>query len=326
MKNDTLNSVFGSGYDVIGDIHGHGDELIALLIKLGYFHDGVSYTHKNRQVIFLGDFIDRGPQQRLVLQTVMAMCKRGSAQAIMGNHEFNALAYHTEHPDGSRKWLRTRNNKNTHQHLAFLNEYLSAPEELKSVLAWFMQLPLWLELEGELRLVHACWNESAMQRLKPLLNDDQTLTPQLLIDSSEPSRHEYTDVEILLKGMELKLPEGKPFKDKDGHSREEVRIKWWLTDATTYADVAMPPYVVKANPDLHNIELQKGDCPGYHSAVPVLFGHYWFSGEPAYVSPQGACLDYSVPLPSGKLVAYRWSGEQELRNDNFVSVTNMRVC
>ena len=315
-----------NGYDVIGDIHGHGDELIALLTKLGYFHDGVSYTHKSRQVIFLGDFIDRGPQQRLVLQTVMAMCKRGSAQAIMGNHEFNALAYHTEHPEGSKKWLRTRNNKNTHQHLAFLNEYLRVPEELKSVLAWFMQLPLWLELEGGLRLVHACWNEGAMQRLKLLLNDDQTLTPQLLIDSSEHIRQEYADVEILLKGMELKLPKGKSFKDKDGHSREEVRIKWWLTDATTFADVAMPPYVVKANPDLHNIELQTGDCPGYRNDVPVLFGHYWFSGEPASLSPQCACLDYSVPLPSGKLVAYCWSGEQELRSDNFVSVMNMRTC
>ena len=30
------------GYDVIGDIHGHGDELLALLQRLGYYHDGIS--------------------------------------------------------------------------------------------------------------------------------------------------------------------------------------------------------------------------------------------------------------------------------------------
>ena len=34
-----------NGYDIIGDIHGHGAELIALLESLGYFHDGISYLH-----------------------------------------------------------------------------------------------------------------------------------------------------------------------------------------------------------------------------------------------------------------------------------------
>jgi hypothetical protein len=118
------------GYDVIGDIHGHGDELLALLQKLGYYHDGICYRHDSRQALFLGDFVDRGPKQRLVLQTVMAMCKSGAARAIMGNHEFNALAYHTEHPPRSGQWLRPRSKKNTKQHLAFLEAYKALPKEL----------------------------------------------------------------------------------------------------------------------------------------------------------------------------------------------------
>ena len=57
-----------SGYDIIGDIHGHGDELTALLKKLGYVHNGVCHVSpEGRQVLFLGDFIDRGPQQRVAL-------------------------------------------------------------------------------------------------------------------------------------------------------------------------------------------------------------------------------------------------------------------
>jgi hypothetical protein len=48
-------------YDLIGDIHGHAKTLEALLGKLGYAHDGQCYRHPNRQVIFLGDFVDRGP-------------------------------------------------------------------------------------------------------------------------------------------------------------------------------------------------------------------------------------------------------------------------
>ena len=54
-------------YDLIGDIHGHADTLERLLKQLGYSrHHGV-YGHSDRQAIFLGDFIDRGPQIRETL-------------------------------------------------------------------------------------------------------------------------------------------------------------------------------------------------------------------------------------------------------------------
>ena len=55
------------GYDLIGDIHGQAHELEALLKILGYRRAGDSYRHDNRKVIFLGDFIDRGPHQRRVI-------------------------------------------------------------------------------------------------------------------------------------------------------------------------------------------------------------------------------------------------------------------
>ena len=112
-----VNTDTPDGYDVIGDIHGHGDELLALLEKLGYSHDGISYSHEDRQALFLGDFVDRGDQQKLVLRTAMAMCSRGAARAIMGNHEFNALAFHTQDPARPGVWLRARTNKNIKQHI-----------------------------------------------------------------------------------------------------------------------------------------------------------------------------------------------------------------
>lgn len=313
------------GYDVIGDIHGHGDELVALLEKLGYYHDGTSYIHEERQALFLGDFVDRGNQQKLVLDTVMAMCKQGSARAIMGNHEFNALAYHTQDPARPGVWLRARNNKNTKQHIAFLNEYLVTEQDLQTVLDWFMTLPLWLELPEGLRLVHACWHELSMDFLAPMLGEDSTLTPELLVHASNPDRPEYGAVETLIKGRELELPQGISFKDKDGNIRHEMRIKWWQRDPSNYADLALPPYVVERNPELAEVALPDDLETGYSdSEVPVLFGHYWFEGVPAPVLNNLACLDYSVPRPTGKLVAYRWSGESKLLPDNFVSVPNMR--
>ena len=46
-------------YDLIGDIHGHADELVQLLELLDYEKAQGSYRHPDRKVIFLGDFIDR---------------------------------------------------------------------------------------------------------------------------------------------------------------------------------------------------------------------------------------------------------------------------
>ncbi|MFO1021594.1 MAG: hypothetical protein U0903_12990 [Planctomycetales bacterium] len=48
-------------YDLIGDVHGYANELVALLEALGYRRTGGVYAHPERKVIFLGDFIDRGP-------------------------------------------------------------------------------------------------------------------------------------------------------------------------------------------------------------------------------------------------------------------------
>jgi hypothetical protein len=96
------------GYDIIGDVHGCATQLEALLHALGYRPAGESgeYRHPDRQAVFVGDLIDRGDHQLRVLEIVKAMVDAGSAQIVMGNHEFNALAYHTEWPYGSGKFLR----------------------------------------------------------------------------------------------------------------------------------------------------------------------------------------------------------------------------
>jgi len=56
-------------YDIIGDIHGYADELTELLERLGYDRRRGHYSHPDRKAVFVGDFIDRGPQILEVLQT-----------------------------------------------------------------------------------------------------------------------------------------------------------------------------------------------------------------------------------------------------------------
>jgi hypothetical protein len=170
-------------YDIIGDIHGHYEPLKQLLEHLGYHNDGQCYRHPERLAVFLGDFIDRGPEQRSVIETVKAMIDNNSALAVMGNHEFNALCFHTEDPDRPGTYLRPRSNKNIGQHISFLNEYIGDPSDLDKVLSWFKTLPMWLELDG-IRIIHACWDPSAIEFIKQNYDKSGLITDDLLINAS----------------------------------------------------------------------------------------------------------------------------------------------
>jgi hypothetical protein len=108
-------------YDIIGDIHGQVDKLEALLRTLGYRDTAGAWRHAERQAIFVGDFIDRGPAQVRSVHIVRRMVDAGAALAVMGNHELNAIAWHTpdaRHPGqylrshDSAKWVR-RTGSNT---------------------------------------------------------------------------------------------------------------------------------------------------------------------------------------------------------------------
>ena len=70
-------------YDIIGDIHGHADALESLLQKMDYQKKSGAYAHPERKVIFLGDFLDRGPKISQVLETVYPMLESGSAKSVM---------------------------------------------------------------------------------------------------------------------------------------------------------------------------------------------------------------------------------------------------
>jgi hypothetical protein len=93
-------------YDIIGDVHGHADALAALLADLGYRECQGAWRHAERQTLFVGDFIDRGPKQVETVALVRAMVEAGSAQAVMGNHELNAIAWYTPDPNQPGEYLR----------------------------------------------------------------------------------------------------------------------------------------------------------------------------------------------------------------------------
>ena len=69
-------------YDLIGDIHGHAAELESLLRRMDYRERAGAWRHPERTAIFVGDFLDRGPEIRATLRLVRAMLEAGSARSV----------------------------------------------------------------------------------------------------------------------------------------------------------------------------------------------------------------------------------------------------
>jgi protein phosphatase len=68
-------------FDIVGDIHGCHAELTELLAKLGY----VDGRHPDgRRLVFVGDYVDRGPATPDVLELVMSL---PDAICLPGNHD-----------------------------------------------------------------------------------------------------------------------------------------------------------------------------------------------------------------------------------------------
>jgi hypothetical protein len=73
-------------YDIIGDTHGCAKSLISLLVKMGYQKKNGVYQQQGHNMIFLGDFIYRGPYQSEVINIVRPMIDNGYALSVMDNH------------------------------------------------------------------------------------------------------------------------------------------------------------------------------------------------------------------------------------------------
>jgi len=123
-------------YDIIPDIHGQSEKLTGALTGLGYRDRNGAWRHSDptRTCVFLGDFIDRGPNNRGVLTIVRNMIDAGTATAIMGNHELNAVHFHSSNPK-TGKPLRKHFDKNLRQHAAFLNEFPLGDPHTKDAIA-----------------------------------------------------------------------------------------------------------------------------------------------------------------------------------------------
>lgn len=129
---------------VIADIHGHFDAHQRLKREF-------NYNPTEHQLVYLGDYIDRGPNSCEVVNEVLRDVQDG-AIALLGNHERMMLDALTKEPSKDRindmlRWLRNGGQKT-------LDSYKNRKRALKSHLEFFATLPLYVESDNYF-FVHA---------------------------------------------------------------------------------------------------------------------------------------------------------------------------
>ena len=307
-------------YDLIGDVHGCAHTLEHLLERLGYRKHGGVWQHAQRMAVFLGDIIDRGPRIREALHIVRDMVVAGHALCLMGNHEFNALGWCTPAPAGSGKqYVREHNPRHTRLIHETLEQFAQYPGEWRDFVQWFYDMPLFVDA-GRFRVVHACWDADVIATLRAQYTDGCIDEP-FLQAAAQPESFANMSFNRLLRGTDMRLPNGMTLTGGDGLTRAFFRTKFWEDDPKTYGDIVFQPDALPAGVAQKPLSpTEKSALLRYGIEEPMLFvGHYWRSGKPAPIRPNLACLDYSAVL-YGKLVAYRLDQETRLDPHKFVWV------
>lgn len=151
-------------YNIIGDVHGCLPELYGLLNRLGYewewnpVHERFDYFSAYdcgpvKQLIFVGDFTDRGPRNLETLIQVKALVEQGFAQAVCGNHDDKLLRY----CKGNR--VKLNNGLDI-----TVDEIEKANYPKDKIINFIGKLPYYLIFdEGRLVVAHAGWKKSLME-------------------------------------------------------------------------------------------------------------------------------------------------------------------
>jgi len=298
--------------DIIGDIHGEMDALTALMDRLGYSRE--NEHPEGRRLIFLGDFVDRGPDSAGVMEKVMALIERGVAYAVLGNHELNL--FDNEKKADHNAWYFGSDKPELAK--------LKIDDARKAKLEGFMKsLPVAMERE-DLRVVHAAWHGpsidlireesdavSVLKRYKEQISAEFSALGIVDKIERELALQNRNPIKLLTSGPEKKAD--KPFK-ANGKLREVEREIWW---------------------------------DHYHEEVFVAFGHYWrdapadfqkgpnlFEGyETHHIlgAGQAISIDYSVGARSHtkkggtRLAALRWPERKLMFDDGQTMAIEVRV-
>lgn len=259
--------------DIIGDVHGELDALLALLGRLGV---DLSTNTVERPLVFVGDLVDRGPDSVGVVDLVRSLVDDGVASMVLGNHELNVLRGLQKEGNG---WLLG------HADGAWFDGELRRFDAASATaawrdeaLAWFAERPLGL-VRDDLRVVHACWDVDGIDRL-PVSGD-----PALLADAFD----EMTKTELRDRGVVER-------------ARQERRTVGPIDDATRRPKSALPFYAALTVAQ-HARNPVRSMTSGLEHAVPL--DEYAFLGGKWRVTARSPWWD-RWDRPEAVVVGHYW--------------------
>jgi len=300
-------------YDIIGDVHGYATLLKKLLKKLGYKKKNGTYSHPFSTAVFVGDFINRGPEIRETLSIIRGMVEAGNATALLGNHELNALIRQLKDENGNHLIQ-----KNISGYYKTVKAFWNDKEEWKSHRRWMRTLPLFFENE-HFRVVHACWKDDNINFLREILPESGIKKSLLRKIYDEPGSREGRSVWQTTRGIQFTLPRDLGIRNFKGAYIRSYRMKWWedpegktFNELSFESKMELPEYTIP--PEIIT-ETGRYD----QEAQIVFFGHYCRGNGPFIIRKNICCVDSCVP-GTKILTAYSWEGESELISTNLIQV------
>jgi len=140
-------------YYAIGDIHGELEKLRILHDRISQFHNAL-YPDRPHTRIHLGDYVDRGPDSRGVIDYIQSLCEDEDFNVVnlKGNHEILMLQAHQSPKETAlRHWL---SNGGEQTMSGYQDD--SQKAKLQSHLNWIDRLPTFYRDETrKLVFVHA---------------------------------------------------------------------------------------------------------------------------------------------------------------------------
>jgi serine/threonine protein phosphatase 1 len=122
----------------VGDIHGYADLLHDLMAQIE--RDAKQYAGRPIEVVFLGDYVDRGPDSRGVIARLREWQPGFSLTFLKGNHEY-LLVQTIKEPE-------LKPSADMGQDETF-ESYLDHEDEMAGDLYWMDQLPLTRQVETQ---------------------------------------------------------------------------------------------------------------------------------------------------------------------------------
>jgi serine/threonine protein phosphatase 1 len=110
----------------IGDVHGRGDLLQRMLARI----DAYTSAHPTPRpvLVFLGDYIDRGPSSREVIDQLVLLNKEWEVVFLEGNHEYYLMKF-LKNPPFLPDWLRYGGLDTLRSYGIFPKNYLELGEQ-----------------------------------------------------------------------------------------------------------------------------------------------------------------------------------------------------